>query len=409
MELYWGLMAMSSGNLTEQVCLPLGFKAAGIRAGIKKSSSSKDLALIVSEVMAVAAGTFTTNQIKAAPVKLCREHLRRGFGQAIIINSGIANACTGEQGLADAERTASLLATFLGIQPESVFVCSTGTIGPNLPMDLIESGVEKIVGFLSETGGREAVEAIMTTDTRPKYISVPITIDGKKVLITGLAKGAGMIEPNMATMLGFILTDAAVERNDLQLALSRAVAKSFNRISVDGDKSTNDTVLCLANGCAGNKVLSADHPQWADFCGAIESVALDLAMKIVSDGEGAQRQVTVLVKGAQSDDDADRAARAVANSFLVKTSWAGRRLNWGRVMDALGYSPALVREELVDIDYDEMPIVRGGKAATQLQNHIHALMERSKFTIKIDLHLGAGEAVVYTCDCTEEYVRINLV
>lgn len=388
--------------------LPQQFRATGLCAGIKKSGI-KDMALIVSDQPAAAAGTFTRNRFPAAPVKWCKNVLAQGGqGRAIVVNSGIANACTGERGDQDARQTAVRLAERLGVREEEVFVCSTGRIGNFLPMDRIEAGLEKAVAELSPGGGELAAEAILTTDTRPKTIVREMTVEGKTIRLTGMAKGAGMIEPNMATMLAFILTDAAVEQAALQDALRQAVEKSFNRISVDGDMSTNDTVLALANGAAGTPPLGPAHPDWEAFVALLELMAFELAMMIIGDGEGARKVVTVRVQGAAGEADAELAARAIANSLLVKTSWVGEDANWGRVMDALGYSGADVQETRVDIHYDALPAVQGGLAAITPQEELRAVVARPAFTITIDLNLGDGQAVVYSCDCTEEYVQINI-
>ncbi len=387
--------------------LPAGFKAAGVRAGIKRRTA-KDMALLVSDLPATVAGVFTSNRVAAAPVHLCRERVRGGTACAVIVNSGNANACTGKAGMADAKKMAGFAAKGLGVKAETVFVCSTGHIGVRLPMDVIERGVEKLLGELSERGGRNAAEAIMTTDVRPKYRTVRLRIDGKPVTISGLAKGSGMIEPNMATMLCFLMTDAAVERKALQTALKEAVDQSFNRITVDGDESTNDTVLFMANGAAGNRPLNRKHPDWAKFTAALHGIALELALAIVGDGEGATKIITVQVRGAADDRDADRAARAIANSFLVKTSWAGKRPNWGRIMDAVGYSGARVDPEKVDIFFGEIQATRNGVAAGADIEDLKSVIAGDEFTITVDLDLGEGAAVIYTCEITEEYVRINV-
>ncbi len=388
--------------------LPKGFSAAGIAAGIKKKKN-KDMALIVSEVPAVSAAVFTTNQIKAAPVNWGIQVVEHVGARAIVVNSGNANACTGPQGIADTEATAVLTADHLGAKPEHIFVCSTGTIGKPLPMDKIGAGVETLFKNLSPENGMDAAEAMMTTDLVSKSMTVEIEIGGKPVRITGLAKGSGMIEPGMATMLAFILTDANVEKHALQCALRFATDTSFNRISVDGDQSTNDTVIALANGAAGNEVLTQDSEDWNLFLQPLEKMLFELAMMIVKDGEGATKVITVRVLGAASDGEADEAARAVANSMLNKTAWAGNRPNWGRIMDAIGYSHAQVQEDLVDITYDAAPAVRGGMAFLETpEEDLIKVVSQEAFTIHINLNLGDGEAVVYTCNCTEEYVRINV-
>ncbi len=386
--------------------LPKGFSAAGIAAGIKKKKN--DMALIVSDVTAVSAAVFTTNQVKAAPVKWDIQVVEHDGARAIVMNSGNANACTGVQGLADAEAMAALAAGRLGVKPLDVFVCSTGTIGKPLPMEKIAGGIKSLFNEASPDGGMDAAEAMMTTDLVSKTVTAEIDFDGKPARITGLAKGSGMIEPNMATMLAFILTDAAIEKHTLQCALRTAADMSFNRITVDGDRSTNDTVICLANGQAGNEVITQNSKHWKLFLQTLEKVLFDLSMMIVKDGEGATRVITVRVSGAASNGEADEAARAVANSMLNKTAWAGTRPNWGRIMDAIGYSYAQVQENKVNIDYDDVPAVRSGVAAGTPEEHLVAAVSKEAFTININLNLGTGKAVVYTCNCTEDYVRINV-
>jgi glutamate N-acetyltransferase/amino-acid N-acetyltransferase len=387
--------------------LPRGFSAAGVAAGIK--AGKKDMALIFSDVPAETAAVFTTNQVKAAPVKWDIRVVEHDGARAIVMNSGNANACTGLQGLANTEAMAALTAGHLGVLPLDVFVCSTGTIGKPLPMDKIAGGIPPLCAALSPDGGMDAAEAMMTTDLVSKTISVEIEIDGQPVRISGLAKGSGMIEPNMATMLAFILTDAAVEKHAMQCALRSATDLSFNRITVDGDRSTNDSVIFLANGLAGNAPLTQGSKDWTVFQQALNEVLFDLAMKIVKDGEGATRVITVRVTGAASNGEAEEAARAVANSMLNKTAWAGKRPNWGRIMDAIGYSRAQVQEDKVNIDYDQVPAVRNGLAAGTPEEQLVAAVSKEAFTIHIDLNLGSGQTVVYTCNCTEEYVRINVV
>jgi glutamate N-acetyltransferase/amino-acid N-acetyltransferase len=390
------------------VTAPQGFTASGVHAGIKGKGTKLDLAMIVSLQDAAIAGTFTTNKIQGSHVKLCRQRIAGRKARAIVVNSGCANACTGPQGLVDAELMALCAAKELGIDEKVVFVCSTGTIGIPLPMDRIDAGIKAAVLSLSETGGQTAAKAIMTTDTVDKQYAVELTIDGRIVRIGGMAKGAGMIEPNMATMLAFLTTDAAVESRALQKCLSTAVGKSFNRVTIDGDQSCNDTVLFMANGTAGNGALNENHPDWKTFTDAVEDVARELAVKIAKDGEGATKFVTVTVKSAASDDGAHKAARAVANSLLVKTSWFGGDPNWGRVIDAVGYSGADVKEELIDISYDGLLAVKGGRANPDVSiKDLEEVIARKSFVLDIELHLGKGSDVVYTCDCSEEYVKIN--
>ena len=392
----------------ETIRLPQGFRAAGIAAGLKRSGR-KDLALFVSDQPAAIAGVFTTNQVQSATVKLNRRRLAGGVGRAIVVNSGNANACNGPEGLRAADRMTALTAELLNLSKLQVFVCSTGRIGLPMPMDIVEPGIHQAVAALSPRGGRDAATAIMTTDTRIKHATVTLPVDGQTVTLTGCAKGSGMIEPKMATMLAFLMTDARVPRAALQACLAAATDDSFNRISVDGDRSTNDTVLMMANGAVGRTALQPGHPDWPAFEEAVRRLTLNLAIKMAQDGEGATKLVTVRVQGARSHAEADLAARAVANSLLVKTSWVGDYPNWGRIMDALGYSAAKVVEERVDIDYDHLPAARGGVRAGTSLARLKSIQRRKAFTLTINLSLGAGAAVVYTCDCTEEYVRINYV
>lgn len=388
------------------ITAPEGFRATGVHSGIKRTAP--DLALIVPARPAALAGMFTTNRIQAAPVKLCRERLAGKIAQAIVVNSGNANACTGPQGMADAERMGKITAEQLGLDEKSVLVCSTGKIGVPLPMNRIEAGIRSAVQSLSDNGGGSAAKAILTTDTTDKQIALEIKVDGITARIGGMAKGAGMIEPDMATMLAFLTTDAAVEPEALQDCLASAVEQSFNRITVDGDRSTNDTVLFMANGAAGNKPLNEKHADWHVFAGAVNEVTKQLAVKIVEDGEGATKFVTVTVSGAACLEDARKAARAVANSLLVKTSWYGSDPNWGRIMDAVGYSGADVKEDLVEIKYDDMCAVRKGRAAEGVsKKDLADVLAGKKFSVNIDLNLGDETDTVYTCDCSEEYVKIN--
>ena len=385
-----------------------GYRAAGVSAGIKKAGRL-DFAMLVSERPAVVAGVFTTNRIQGAPVKLCRERVAGGAGaRAVVINSGNANACTGPEGLDNARQTARLVAGGLGCDEGQVLVCSTGTIGIPLPMDKIANGVTLVVPALKPDGGAIAAHAIMTTDTVDKQFAVEVRIDGRAVRVGGMAKGAGMIEPHMATMLAFVTTDAAVGREALQACLARAVERSFNRITVDGDQSCNDTVLLLANGAAGGATLEAGHRDWPAFVQAVETVCRELAIRVVKDGEGATKFVTVEVRGAASDGDADLAARAIARSFLVKTSWFGGDPNWGRVINAVGYSGAAVRGDVVDIAYDGLTAFQQGRPVLHARlPELEAVLRKPAFTLAVDLHLGQGAAVMYTCDCSEDYVKIN--
>jgi glutamate N-acetyltransferase/amino-acid N-acetyltransferase len=380
------------------VTAPQGFRAAGVAAGIK-SNGKKDVALIVSDTPATAAATFTTNQVKAAPVKLSMAHVKSGRACAIVANSGNANACTSD-GPIHARAMACAVARRLGCAENHVLVCSTGRIGVNLPIVKVEGGIKQCLAALSPRGGASAAQAIMTTDTFPKEVAVQFKAGGKTFRIGGIAKGAGMIQPNMATMLSFITTDAAIPRAALQRALTRAVNQSFNRITVDGDTSTNDTVIVLANGAAGK-------PPLAKFQSALDFVCLELAKMIVRDGEGVSKFVTINVHGAATERDAEIAARAVANSILVKTSWCGGDPNWGRILDALGYSRARIDADIVDVAYEGLPAVRGGMPARTPIARLKKIVAKPTFSIDIHLHLGRGHCTMHTCDLTEKYVELN--
>jgi glutamate N-acetyltransferase / amino-acid N-acetyltransferase len=418
------------------IVAPRGFLASGVFCDIKKLGTGKgsnkgqkrDLALIVSEIPAVVAGLFTTNQVCAAPVKVCIERVKKGIAQAIVVNSGNANACTGRQGLQDAREMTAWLAQHLRMPAEHVLVGSTGRIGIAMPMANVRTGINEAVTRLDQAleNAAQVAEAIMTSDTRPKQIAVEFQLGGKTVRLGGICKGAGMIQPGMsatgkrpavtplhATMLCFITTDAAVEAKVLQTALPAAVAQSFNRITVDGDMSTNDTVLVLANGLAGNRKFGVRSPEFGVFQAALNHVCLELAKMIVRDGEGVHRVVTVRVNGAKSFADADAAARAVANSPLVKTSWHGGDPNWGRIMDALGYSPARVVEERVDIGYSPpgsrriLWSLKGGQPTQATFKQLCAAVAPEEFDLHIHLNLGQAGAVIYAADLTEAYVDFN--
>ena len=386
--------------------LPNGFFSAGLSAGIKPDNSL-DMALIVSDNIASAAGVFTTNQVYAAPVKLCKEHLANNQAKAIIVNSGVANACTGKEGYNSAVEMTKETAKHLECNLTDVLVCSTGKIGPQLPMDKIKSGIFNLSKSLSENNLDITSKAIMTTDTHPKIVTKCIFLNNQKITITGVAKGAGMIEPNMATMLAFIMTDAKINSFDLNKCLKDAVDVSFNRITVDGDQSTNDTVLMLANGLDDTCELNPNSNEWNDYTIALKEVCFELAMMIVHDGEGADRFITLKVIGALNDEEADIAARSVANSLLNKTAWAGSYPDWGRIMDAIGYSSAKIIPENVSIFYGNVQAVENGcQFNVDHQVMVDAVSEK-ELLIKVYLGLADGEATIYTCNCTERYVRIN--
>lgn len=382
------------------------FLAAGVASGLKPKGQ-KDIALVLSEHPAQVAATFTTNQIKAAPVKVSMQHARNGTVCGVILNAGNANACTGLAGLENARQMTAHTAALLGLKPKEILVCSTGRIGIPLPMANVRRGIKKAIKKLASNQGNKAAEAIMTSDTYAKEFAVKLKIDGKKVVIGGMAKGAGMIHPNMATMLAVITTDAVIDKPTLQRLVHDSVEHSFNRISIDGDTSTNDTVIVLANGRAGNHSLKSYHPQFEQFANALKMVMRQLARMIVEDGEGISKVIEVAIKGAANNADAKAAALSIVRSPLVKTSWCGGDPNWGRLMDAIGYSPAQVREELVEIFYEGLLGVRNGMASKTPFAKLKRVAQKRHFTITINLHLGHGEYSLLTTDLTEEYVTLN--
>jgi glutamate N-acetyltransferase / amino-acid N-acetyltransferase len=383
-----------------------GFKFSATAAGLKKKEGALDLALIFSETPATAAGVFTTNKVKAAPVILCQDRIRTGKARAIIANAGNANACTGEQGLQDARATAEFAAKALGIASEDVLVSSTGVIGQPLKMDRISAAMPDLVKGLSEKKISLAAQAIMTTDSFQKISRFEGQVGDKPYAIVGLAKGAGMIMPNMATMLCFVMSDIRMDPADLQAALFSAVDGTFNRITVDGDTSTNDTVLVLANGMTANGPLSADDKK--SFTTGLKQVMGDLARMVVKDGEGATKVVEIRVKGAQNPSDASRAARTVANSSLVKTAFYGQDPNWGRILAALGRAGISMEETRVDIWVNDTQIVAGGLGkGVEAEKEAARDMTGKEFSVTIDLQQGSDEDRILTCDLTHEYVSIN--
>lgn len=392
---------MSGGEYTVQ-----GFRAAAVAAGLKKHGGP-DLGLIVSDGPASAAGVFTTNRVRAAPVILSQEHIIKGKARAIVANAGCANACTGAAGLADARRTAEMVARAVNSAPEEVLVASTGVIGAPLALDKIAPALPGLVEGLSEEGLSAVAEAIMTTDTFPKLSSFEGVAGGRRYRIVGMAKGAGMIMPDLATMLSFVLTDADISSPDLKAAVSRAADMTFNRITVDGDTSTNDTVFVLANGKAGTGVLAG--PELDDFREGLRLVMQELALMIVRDGEGATRVILVRVQGAGTAEEASRAARTVANSNLVKTAVCGRDPNWGRIMAAVGRSGVTMEEDRADISINEVSIVKNGLGmGAEAENDAAGIMAREEtIRITVNLHQGDYEDSVATCDLTQDYVTIN--
>jgi glutamate N-acetyltransferase/amino-acid N-acetyltransferase len=383
-----------------------GFKAAGTYCGIKKAG--KDLALILSESPATVAAVFTTNRTVAEPLVVDKVQLKKTHLCSVVVaNSGNANACTGKRGIEDAWNTIAAAARALRLPPGQVLVSSTGVIGKALPIAKVKTGIRMAAKHLSINGNLDAAQAILTTDTHPKEIAVRFQIGSKTVTIGGMAKGSGMIAPNMATMLAFITTDALVSHTVLQKALKAAVSKTFNRISVDGDTSTNDMVLLLANGVAGNRPIREGTPSYRIFYRGLEQVLSELAKMIARDGEGATKLIEVVVKGAVKEEDATQAARAIANSNLVKTAIHGADANWGRILAAVGYSGIAFSPEKVEISFDHLPILQRNFKAKFSEKKARAALSNKHVNITVDLNIGKKSATFWTCDLSREYVSIN--
>lgn len=382
-----------------------GFKAAGIAAGIKKNNK-KDLGLIVSEAPAGVAGVFTRNKVQAAPVLFTKERIKSKTCQAIIVNSGNANCCTGEQGMADAATMAQLAASGLAIAEDMVLVASTGVIGQPLQIQKIEAAVPKLIASLSPEGFLDLAEAIMTTDTVIKTVSSQGNIDGKNFTVTGVVKGAGMIRPDMATMLCFVCTDVEAESEVLKTTLVRAVDRSFNRITIDGDTSTNDTVIVMANGLSGAVIQSPAHIK--TFQKILDELLHDLAKQLIRDGEGVTKLVEILVRGAATDNDARKIADAVAHSPLVKTAFFGEDANWGRIVAAVGRAGAVVDPDKLDVHFDQIQMVKAGMGCGEsVEVEATKVLKKPEFAVTIDLNLSSGTAALLTCDFSVDYVRIN--
>jgi len=416
----WANLKNPFRQISGSICAPPGFKCASVFCDIKKLGTGKgsekgqkrDLALIVSDVPAAVAGVFTTNQICAAPVKVSRRAAAKDFARGIVVNSGNANAATGPRGMRDARSMIQFAAKALSINENDVLVCSTGRIGVAMPVKNIERGIRACATRIarSTSNARQVAEAIMTTDTRRKEIAVEFRIGRSTIRIGGVCKGAGMIQPGMATMLGFIASDAAIEPAALKRALKIAVEQSFNRITVDGDMSTNDSVIALANGLAGN---SRSQIRRSQFQNALNHVCLELAKMIVRDGEGTSRFVALYLRGARTDREAGSAARAIANSSLVRTSWCGGDPNWGRILCALGYSKAGVDERIVDVGYAQpgSPKIvfafRRGRPTNVALKTLARITSAPEFDLHVNLHRGRGEFLLYAADLTENYVAFN--
>lgn len=391
--------------MSQGVTAPRGFRAAAVAAGIKKAGP--DLALLVSDWGCSVAAVFTTNRAQAAPVVVSREHAATGQARAVVVNAGCANAATGAAGLADARAMAAAVAAAVGCRPAEVLVASTGVIGVPLPMDKLRAGIAAAAAELSPEGGAAAARAILTTDTRPKEVVVEFDLAGQRARIGGMAKGAGMIAPNMATMLAFLTTDVAIDARLLQRALSQAVERSFNCISVDGDTSTNDMVAILASGALGARAILDASADFATFSAALERACLDLAERVVRDGEGATRLAEVRVLGARSLDEARRLARCVAESPLVKTALHGGDPNWGRILAAAGRAGVAFDAAQVDIWLGDVWVCAGGAGREYDEAAAHAAMLADPVRLRLDLHAGEASAWMWTCDFGRGYVDIN--
>ncbi len=385
--------------------LPKGFFANGLHCGIKKNGK-KDLSLFYSEKPCIAAGVFTKNIFKAAPVIVSQKNIKNKI-YAIVANSGCANACTGERGISDAKRICELTAAQLNIKPENILVASTGVIGQYLPMHKIENGIKKLVSqFQKSEMVSSAVEGIMTTDTIIKVQSSEFRVQGSEITIWGCAKGSGMIEPNLATMLSFILTDAQITKDALSRALKIATEKSFNCLTVDGDTSTNDTVFVLANGVAKNKLIS-DGKNFQLFCAQLTAVCIELTKMLARDGEGATKLITINVRGAKNIYDAKKIAKTVANSPLVKTAIFGNDANWGRIVAAIGRSEVKVDSKKVDVSFGNLCVFKKGRPVSFSEEIAKKNILQKSVSININLNTGKEYATVYTCDFSDGYIKVN--
>jgi glutamate N-acetyltransferase/amino-acid N-acetyltransferase len=387
------------------VTSPQGFSASGVYAGLKKKDP--DLAVLYSQVQSAVAGVFTINRVKAAPLLVTIPRVAAGAAQALVVNSGNANACTGEDGIGDAYEMGRLTADLLDLPEDRVLVASTGVIGVRLPVDRIAAALPSAVAGLNREGGVKAARAIMTTDTVSKQAAVSFALGTHRITVGGMAKGSGMIHPNMATMLGFVTTDIALRPQHLQEALRYANERSFNMISVDGDTSTNDMLLVLANGLAGNDPVEPGTPEFALFREALTAVCIKLAKMVARDGEGATCLLEVRVKGAPTEEDAQKAARAISASSLVKAAIFGRDANWGRVICAAGYSGAEFNPNSFDVHLGDLPVALAGRGLEFDEQRATAILKEDPVVVTVDLHSGDAVAVAWGCDLSYDYVKIN--
>ena len=398
---------MNVNKIKGGVTAPTGFLAAGIHAGIKPDSLL-DLALLVSTNPGVMAGVFSKNRVIAAPVLLGRRQLKKHIGQAILVNSGNANSLTGSQGMTDALEMRKLVATALRFPVSSVFVGSTGVIGRPLPMPAIRQAISPLTRLLSRSGHKPAAQAIMTTDTKHKEVALQAKIGRQMLTIGGMAKGSGMIHPDMATMLAYLTTDASIAPQALQAALTRAVNDTFNCISIDGDQSTNDTVLCLANGCAGNPTIQMGTPQWKQFSTLLYEACLSLSLQICRDGEGATKVAEIVVRGTRTNREAKKIAQTIATSLLVKTAVFGEDPNWGRIVAAAGRAGVKFNPAKIGLAFDKTRVVHNGHpVGDRADNQAQRVMRKKQYVMTLSLGNQPGCAKLWTTDLTYEYVRIN--
>ncbi|QWR78534.1 bifunctional glutamate N-acetyltransferase/amino-acid acetyltransferase ArgJ [Candidatus Magnetomonas plexicatena] len=391
--------------INKDVVIPKGFLISVAEGAIKKPGR-KDMTLIYSTVQAQAAGVFTKNTVKAAPVIIDMERMQKGFGRALFINSGNANACTGKKGMNDVLKISAKLAKLLKIPATDIFICSTGVIGTPLPMDRITPKIPELAQNLGKSAMLDAASAIMTTDTFPKLFSTELKLGKTCAALSAIAKGSGMISPSMATMLSFAITDAAITTEALKEALSVSVNETFNSITVDGQMSTNDTVIVLANGIAGNKTIESGTKEFKKFQNALTETFSQLSDMIVRDGEGATKFITVEVMGAPTTEAAKAIAKEIANSALVKTAIYGQDANWGRIMAAMGASDVQFEPYGVDISFNNVKVVRKG-LSTDNDSAASAVLKEKEILITVNLSMGKSTAKIRTCDLTEEYIKIN--
>ncbi len=387
------------------ITAPAGYRACGHRCGIKQQGL--DLALLVSDKPAAVAAMFTTNRIKAAPVLVSQELVKKGIAQALVVNSGNANAMTGKRGLTDAKAMTELVGNALNLDPSLVLVASTGVIGQYLPMDLIRAGILEASRHLSADGGAEAAKAIMTTDTRPKHFAIAFEIEGQLCQIGAMAKGSGMIHPHLATMIAAFTTDIAITSDLLQEALAETVGQTLNALTIDGETSTNDSVFLFANGQSGNRTIKIRDEKYQKFLSALKTVALAITRELAADGEGATKLVTITVQQAVNESEAFRAAKAIANSMLVKTAIFGQDPNWGRVISAVGASGVSLAPDQIAIKFADIAVAENGAAIDFDKAAMKAALQKPEIGISVSLGVGNASATVYTCDLTYDYIKIN--